>query len=54
MALHSGHMAYACSFRREGRVVLAYCGDGATSEGEFHEALNVAGVMSRHLPHRIE
>lgn len=38
-------MAYASSFRKEGRVVLAYCGDGATSEGEFHEALNVAGVM---------
>lgn len=28
----------------EGRVSLAYTGDGATSEGEFHEALNVAAV----------
>lgn len=28
----------------EGRVSLAFSGDGATSEGEFHEALNVAAV----------
>jgi pyruvate dehydrogenase E1 component alpha subunit len=26
-------------------VTLAYCGDGATSEGDFHEACNLAGVM---------
>jgi hypothetical protein len=29
-------------------VVLAMCGDGATSEGDFHEALNFAAVF--HLP----
>ena len=28
--------------RKEKRVVLAYCGEGSTSEGDFHEALNVA------------
>ena len=28
----------------EKKAVLAYSGDGATSEGEFHEALNVAAV----------
>ncbi|AEE50919.1 alpha-ketoacid dehydrogenase subunit alpha/beta [Haliscomenobacter hydrossis] len=28
----------------EGRVSLTFTGDGATSEGEFHEALNVAAV----------
>jgi pyruvate dehydrogenase E1 component alpha subunit len=27
---------------------MAYCGDGATSEGDFHEAMNFAGVW--HLP----
>lgn len=26
-------------------VVLTYCGDGASSEGDFHEACNVAGVV---------
>jgi 2-oxoisovalerate dehydrogenase E1 component len=30
--------------RKEGRVSLAFTGDGATSQGEFHEALNVASV----------
>ena len=29
---------------REG-ITLAYCGDGATSEGDFHEACNLAGVI---------
>lgn len=29
----------------DGGVVLASFGDGATSEGDFHEALNVAGVF---------
>ncbi|MCB9081913.1 MAG: dehydrogenase [Lewinellaceae bacterium] len=28
----------------EKRIAVAYSGDGATSEGEFHEALNVAAV----------
>ena len=27
---------------------MAYCGDGATSEGDFHEAMNFAGVW--HVP----
>ncbi len=33
--------------RLQGRpgVVLAFVGDGATSEGDFHEALNLAGVV---------
>lgn len=26
-------------------VVLTYCGDGASSEGDFHEACNFAGVL---------
>jgi len=26
-------------------VALAYCGDGATSRGDFHESLNIAAVM---------
>ena len=29
-------------------VALAFCGDGGTSEGDFHEALNFAGVF--HAP----
>jgi len=38
-------MAYASKIRREGTVTLSYCGDGATSTGDFHEALNSAGTF---------
>jgi pyruvate dehydrogenase E1 component alpha subunit len=38
-------MGYASMLRKEDDIVLAFCGDGATSEGEFHEALNAAGVL---------
>ena len=37
-------VAMAHKLRKEGRVSLAFTGDGATSQGEFHEALNVASV----------
>jgi 2-oxoisovalerate dehydrogenase E1 component len=37
-------MALAARLRGEGRVAAAFTGDGATSEGDFHEALNLAAV----------
>ncbi|MDZ7877512.1 MAG: dehydrogenase E1 component subunit alpha/beta [Saprospiraceae bacterium] len=37
-------VALAHKIRQEGRVSLAFTGDGATSQGEFHEALNLAAV----------
>jgi TPP-dependent pyruvate/acetoin dehydrogenase alpha subunit len=37
--------AFAFVYRSEDRVALAYCGDGSTSEGDFHEAVNIAAVM---------
>ena len=37
-------VALAHKIRKEGRVSMAFTGDGATSQGEFHEALNVAAV----------
>lgn len=46
--LHAVGFAHAARLRGEDTVVLAMCGDGATSEGDFHEALNFAGVF--HLP----
>ncbi len=40
-------LAYASRYKGEkDTVVLAMFGDGATSEGDFHEALNFAGVLS--------
>lgn len=41
---HAVGIAYASKFRGEKSVALAYFGDGATSEGDFHEGLNFAGV----------
>jgi 2-oxoisovalerate dehydrogenase E1 component len=37
-------LALAFKLRGENRVALSFCGDGATSEGDFHEALNLAAV----------
>lgn len=37
-------VALAHKLRREKRVSLAFTGEGGTSEGDFHEALNVAAV----------
>ena len=42
---HAVGIAYASKLRKEKIVTLAYFGDGATSEGEFHEGLNFAGVF---------
>ncbi len=38
-------LAVAGRFHREPWVVMAYVGDGGTSEGDFHEALNFAAVL---------
>ncbi|MFP4148143.1 MAG: pyruvate dehydrogenase (acetyl-transferring) E1 component subunit alpha [Nitriliruptoraceae bacterium] len=41
---HATGLAYAAKLRGTGQVVLVSFGDGATSEGDFHEAVNVASV----------
>jgi 2-oxoisovalerate dehydrogenase E1 component alpha subunit len=42
---HAAGAAYAIQYRGEaGRAVLTTFGDGATSEGEWHESLNFAAV----------
>ncbi len=41
---HAVGMAYAAKLKRDPVVALAYLGDGATSEGDFHAAMNFAGV----------
>ncbi|MFC7401796.1 thiamine pyrophosphate-dependent dehydrogenase E1 component subunit alpha [Citricoccus sp. GCM10030269] len=43
--LHAVGAAHAARLRGEDTVVVALCGDGATSEGDFHEALNFAAVF---------
>src|ERR1700694_6196782 len=37
-------VALAAKLKQEQKVALAFSGDGGTSEGDFHEALNVAAV----------
>lgn len=37
-------IALAQKLMGSGQVAVSFCGDGATSEGDFHEALNLAGV----------
>ena len=41
---HAVGLAYAIQYRGDDAVVMVYFGDGATSEGDFHEAANFAGV----------
>ncbi|BCJ48441.1 putative pyruvate dehydrogenase E1 component, alpha subunit [Actinoplanes ianthinogenes] len=42
---HAVGVAHAARLRDEPTVVMAMCGDGGTSEGDFHEALNFAAVF---------
>ncbi len=41
---HAVGAAMAAGLRKDGTVVVGFCGDGATSEPDFHAALNFAGV----------
>jgi pyruvate dehydrogenase E1 component alpha subunit len=43
--LHAVGIAYAIKYREQDQVVMTFFGDGATSEGDFHEAMNFAGVF---------
>jgi pyruvate dehydrogenase E1 component alpha subunit len=42
---HAVGAAWAKKLRGEDAAVVTYFGDGATSEGDFHEAMNFAGVF---------
>jgi len=41
---HAVGMAYAADYQGDDVVAAAYLGDGATSESDFHTAMNFAGV----------
>lgn len=47
-SLHAVGIAWACKLRQKKAAALVYFGDGATSTGDVHEAMNFAGVF--HLP----
>jgi len=39
-------IALASKLKQENKITVAFTGDGGTSEGDFHEALNVAAVWN--------
>ncbi len=43
--LHAVGLGWAAKYRQTGDVAMTFFGDGATSEGDFHEGLNFAGVF---------
>ena len=46
---HAAGLAWGKKLRRESGVAMAFFGDGATSEGAFHEGANLAAVMQAPL-----
>ena len=42
--VHAAGIGYAINYTKKDEVVFAFVGDGGTSEGDFHEALNFAAV----------
>jgi pyruvate dehydrogenase E1 component alpha subunit len=43
--LHAVGLGWGARLLGEDRIAITYFGDGATSEGDFHEAMNFAGVF---------
>ena len=44
-ALHAVGIAYTLKYRKTKNVAMTFFGDGATSEGDVHEAMNFASVF---------
>ena len=44
--IHATGAAWAAKLRKTNQVCITYFGDGATSKGDFHEAMNFAGVFN--------
>lgn len=44
--LHAVGLAMGIQYKQKDAVAMAYFGDGGTSEGDFHEALNFAGTLN--------
>ncbi len=43
--LHAAGLAYAIKYRKQRQIAMTFFGDGATSEGDFHEAMNFSAVF---------
>lgn len=44
--LHAAGVAFAFHYRKQARVAVTCVGEGGSSEGDFYEALNVAGAWN--------
>ncbi len=44
--LHATGIAYEIKYNKKDEVVYTFVGDGGTSEGDFHEAVNFAGAWN--------
>lgn len=44
--VHAAGIGYALQYQQKEGIVYAFVGDGGTSEGDFHEALNFAAVWN--------
>lgn len=44
--LHAAGVAFAFKYRNEPRVAVVCLGEGGTSEGDFYEAMNIAGTWN--------
>ncbi|KTD35564.1 pyruvate dehydrogenase E1 alpha subunit [Legionella moravica] len=44
--LHAAGVAFAFKYRNQNRVAVVCIGEGGTSEGDFYEAMNVAGTWN--------
>lgn len=44
--VHATGLAYEIKYHKKEAVVFAFVGDGGTSEGDFHEAVNFAGAWN--------
>jgi pyruvate dehydrogenase E1 component alpha subunit len=43
--IHAAGIGWAIKYRKKEEVAMTFFGDGATSEGDFHEGMNMAGVF---------
>jgi pyruvate dehydrogenase E1 component alpha subunit len=43
--VHAAGIGWAIKYRKKDDVAMTFFGDGATSEGDFHEGMNMAGVF---------
>jgi pyruvate dehydrogenase E1 component alpha subunit len=51
---HAAGLAWGLKLRRLDGVVLVYFGEGAASEGDFHESANLAGVIGAPLVYLLQ